>query len=61
MGSTTLLLPEPVEGRYTFSMNKSHAKSLLCALALCLLVSACGNKGPLVKPEPANSEVGTSR
>jgi predicted small lipoprotein YifL len=39
-------------------MNRSHAKSLLFLLALCLLVTACGNKGPLVKPEekPAEAE-----
>jgi predicted small lipoprotein YifL len=39
-------------------MNKSHAKSLLFVLALCLLASACGNKGPLVKPDqkPAEAE-----
>jgi len=39
-------------------MNRFHAKSLLLALALCLLATACGNKGPLVKPEekPAEAE-----
>jgi predicted small lipoprotein YifL len=39
-------------------MNRSHAKSLLFLLTLCLLVTACGNKGPLVKPEekPAEAE-----
>mgnify|MGYP003513975267 FL=1 len=39
-------------------MNKSRATPLLCVLALCLLVTACGNKGPLVKPEekPAEAE-----
>jgi len=30
-------------------------------LALAVLASACGNKGPLVKPEPAKSEAGTGR
>jgi predicted small lipoprotein YifL len=37
-------------------MSKSPAKPLLFLLALCLLVSACGNKGPLVKPEPKPAE-----
>jgi predicted small lipoprotein YifL len=39
-------------------MNKSRATPLLFVLALCLLVTACGNKGPLVKPEekPAEAE-----
>ena len=39
-------------------MNRFHATPLLFELALCLLVTACGNKGPLVKPEekPAEAE-----
>jgi len=43
---------------YTFPMNKYSVKIVLAALALCLLVSACGNKGPLVKPDetPAEAE-----
>lgn len=39
-------------------MNKSRATSLLLLLTLCLLASACGNKGPLVQPDqkPAEAE-----
>lgn len=37
--------------RYTFNMNKISLKLVLSALAFCLLVVACGNKGALVKPE----------
>ena len=43
---------------YTFLMKRSVLKypfALLC-LCLCLTLSACGNKGPLVKPEPAGAE-----
>jgi predicted small lipoprotein YifL len=32
-------------------MNKISLKFVLSALAFCLLLVACGNKGPLVKPE----------
>ena len=41
-------------------MNKSRAKSLLLVLALCLLAPACGNKGPLVKPEQKPAEAGAA-
>jgi len=37
-------------------MNKISLKLVLSALALCLLVVACGNKGPLVKPEAQTTE-----
>jgi predicted small lipoprotein YifL len=39
-------------------MSKYSIKIVLAAMALCLLVSACGNKGPLVKPDetPAEAE-----
>jgi predicted small lipoprotein YifL len=39
-------------------MNKFTVKSLFYLSMLCCLLSACGNKGPLVKPEekPAEAE-----
>ncbi|HWS40468.1 MAG TPA: lipoprotein [Arenimonas sp.] len=39
-------------------MNKISTKFLISLMALSLLVVACGNKGPLVKPEekPAEAE-----
>lgn len=41
-------------------MNKSRATSLLFVLALCLLAPACGNKGPLVRPEQKPAEAGAT-
>lgn len=37
-------------------MNKYPIKILLTALLLSLLASACGNKGPLVKPDDKQAE-----
>ena len=37
-------------------MNKISAKLLLSLMALSLLVVACGNKGPLVKPDDQQVE-----
>jgi len=42
-------------------MNKYSVKIVLAALALCLLVSACGNKGPLVKPDETPAEAEASQ
>jgi predicted small lipoprotein YifL len=41
-------------------MKKTVFNGLLL-LALVVLVAACGNKGPLVKPEPAPSGAGAGR
>ena len=37
-------------------MNKSAHKLILAALILTMLASACGNKGPLVKPDEKLAE-----
>ena len=37
-------------------MKRSVLKLPFALLCLCLALSACGNKGPLVKPEPAGAE-----
>jgi predicted small lipoprotein YifL len=37
-------------------MSKPRAISLLCVMALCFAASACGNKGPLVKPDETPAE-----
>ena len=41
---------------YTSCMKRSALKLPFALLCLCLALSACGNKGPLVKPEPAGAE-----
>ena len=41
---------------YTSSMKRFALKLPFALLCLCLALSACGNKGPLVKPEPAGAE-----
>lgn len=41
---------------YTFPMKRSVLKLPFALLWLCLALSACGNKGPLVKPEPSGAE-----
>jgi|GEM_PF-2136210 len=33
-------------------MPKFVPKSVMLLLLLCLLLAGCGNKGPLVRPEP---------
>jgi len=42
-------------------MNKKTLILWFSALCLALLVSACGNKGPLVKPTPDKTEAGAAR
>lgn len=41
----------PEQLRYTLRMRKSMPKSLIFPLLSCLLLAACGNKGPLVRPQ----------
>ena len=36
--------------RYTSGMNKPAAFAAIAALSVTLLLSGCGNKGPLVRP-----------
>jgi len=42
-------------------MNRLALKSLVVLLCSSLLVAACGNKGPLVKPEPEKTEAGAAQ
>ena len=42
---------------YTLPMPKSAPKALMLVLLSCLLLTACGNKGPLVKPEAKPEQV----
>lgn len=37
-------------------MKRFVSRVPFALLCLCLVLSACGNKGPLVKPEPAGAE-----
>lgn len=39
-------------------MKRNALKLPFALLCLCLALSACGNKGPLVKPEPAETKAG---
>ena len=41
---------------YTSCMKRFALKFPFALLCLCLALSACGNKGPLVKPEPSGAE-----
>jgi predicted small lipoprotein YifL len=41
---------------YTFYMNKFPIKMLLAFMVVCLFTAACGNKGPLVKPDDKQAE-----
>ncbi|WP_395770202.1 lipoprotein [Arenimonas sp.] len=41
---------------------KRHAlRTLIVLLCSSLLLAACGNKGPLVKPEPEKTEAGAAQ
>lgn len=46
---------------YTFPMKRHVLKSLVLLLCGSLLLSACGNKGPLVKPEAEKTEAGAAQ
>lgn len=41
---------------YTLLMPKPAPKALMLVLLSCLLLTACGNKGPLVRPEASSAE-----
>ena len=49
----------PGQLRYTLTMPKPALKALIFMLLPCLLLAACGNKGPLVRPpgDPAPEQV----
>lgn len=41
---------------YTFYMTKFPIKMLLAFMMVCLFTVACGNKGPLVRPDGKQAE-----
>lgn len=46
---------------YTFPMKRHTLRTLVVLLCSSLLLAACGNKGPLVKPEPEKTEAGAAQ
>jgi predicted small lipoprotein YifL len=42
-------------------MKRYALKTLFLWLSAGLLLAGCGNKGPLVKPEPVAAEAGTAQ
>jgi predicted small lipoprotein YifL len=46
---------------YTFPMKRYALRTLVLLLCSSLFLAACGNKGPLVKPEPEKTEAGAAQ